>query len=230
MTNQSKPINFIKFAIIFLTFSLPVQSHAKTYTIGYSPGSLYHAIVRDRMKLVYDRAGLPVKFIGIPHKRSVASANSGETDGDAGRNPNVEKKFKNLIRVSPMVSESLGSAYTTNPSILHYHLKDLKNYKVGYVSGVRWVTKKLAGIEATTVRTYPQLIKMLISGRIDIAVGTDLSMDKAIKDLNNNFIKIKQLSPKANRSPTFHYVNKKNADIVPKLEKAIKELIAEKAW
>jgi len=218
------------FFLILVTGSVTVNAEEKIYTLGFSPGSQYHAIVRDRMKLVYERAGLKAKFIGMPHKRSVSSANRGLIDGDVGRNPNVEKKFKNLLRIRPQVSESLGSAYTISSKITSYDLDQLKNYSVGYVSGVRWVLKRLEGVDAVTVKTYPQLAKMLLNGRIDIAVGTELSMDAAIKSLKEDTSLIHKLNPKANRSPTFHFVHKSNADIIPKLEKALKELIQEKGW
>jgi len=217
--------------ILSLTFlSFNAFSKEKVYTLSYSPGSDYHALVRDRMKAVYKRAGLKAEFIPIPHKRSVASANEGIVDGDVGRNPVVEKKFKNLRRVNVKVSKSLGSVYTINDDIKSYNIDMLKKYTVGYVSGVRWVKKKMKGTEATTVKTYPQLMKMLIEGRIDLAIGTDISADAVIKQIGKKAEKIRKLSPYANRSPTFHFVHKKNADIIPKLEKALTELHNEGYW
>ncbi|MBL7004147.1 MAG: transporter substrate-binding domain-containing protein [Gammaproteobacteria bacterium] len=229
MTALIKKILF-SFLFLLTLSSHNVLANDKIYTLSYSPGSLYHALVRDRMEVVYQRAGLKAKFISIPHKRSVASANEGVVDGDVGRNPVIEKKFKNLRRVNVAVSESLGSVYTIKDSIRTYDSDMLKKYNVGYVHGVRWVKKKMEGIKATTVKTYPQLVKMLLEGRIDIAIGTDISMDAAIKKVANEEDKIRKLTPKANRSPTYHFVHKKNSHIIPALEKALKELKAENYW
>lgn len=217
------------FLLSIFLLSFNVTAVEKVYTLGYSPGSEYHTKVRDRIKLVYEKAGLKAKFIAIPHKRSVKNAHNGITDGDVGRNPVVETKFKNLRRVGVPISESLGSAYTSNENIKSFDHDQLKNYHVGYVHGVHWV-EKLNITNAKTVNTYEQLAKMLHNKRIDIALGTDISMDAALINLGENINNIRKLNPNANISPTFHFVHKKNEAIIPLLEKTILKIKNDGYW
>ena len=123
----------------------------KTYVISYSSGSKFHTLVRERTKAIYDRAGLKVKFVSLPHNRSLLSANDGRVDGDVGRVPSVEEKYPNILRVNAKSMELSGAVYTIDPDIKTYDESLLSKYRVGYVLGVRWPQKTMAGRPAVTV-------------------------------------------------------------------------------
>lgn len=212
----------IFFMLIIICFPIFVDAAEKRYLLSYSPGSLFHQLVRDRIKTAYEKAGLVVDFIELPHHRSLMSADNGTVDGDVGRVPSIEKEYPNLERVNVKLMDLNGVVYTNNPEIKHFDNEILKTYRVGYVLGVEWATQKLKGLNATPVKSYEALFKMLDEGRVDLVLATEASADAILKDQSRD--KIIKLEPFVFTAPIYHYVNKKNADIIPLLEKAIDEI------
>ncbi len=210
---------------LLLFYSFPtIQASAaeKIYQISYGSGSLFHQLVRNKTSQVYKKAGLQAEFTPMPLNRSLISADEGLVDGDAGRVPSIEESYSNLRRVNVKLMDLKGAVYTSHPDITKYHDQLLKSTRIGYVLGVRWAEKLLAGIETTTANTYASLFKMLAEGRIDIAFATETSANAALEKMEKE--NIKQLHPFIFTAPIYHYVHKKNANIIPKLAAAASEL------
>lgn len=232
---KKRGVKFVKtclavFAIMAVWPGTAAFSGEKTYTISYSPGTLFHQLVRDRTMKVYERAGLKADFIALPHNRSLVSANDGTVDGDVGRVPSVEEKYPNLVRVNVKLMDLNGAVYTIRPDIKTYDDSLLSTHRVGYVLGVRWTQKRMQGKKATTVRDYPSLFEMLLQDRVDIILATEASADAVMNDLGDRAANIRKLQPFIFTAPIFHYVNKKNREIIPLLEKALDGLAAEGDW
>lgn len=222
-------IVFLLLLLIFLSTSLAIANE-KVYVLSYSPDSIFHQLVRDRIKVVYERAGIQAKFIPLPHNRSLASANEGTVDGDVGRITSVEEKYPNLLKVNVKLMNVTGAVYTTNKDISLYHDYLLKEYRVGHVLGVSWTYNKMKGLKSTTAHDYKALFEMLIMDRVDIVLATGASADAVLNDLGEKASKVRKLQPFIFTSPIYHYVNKKNKVIIPRLEKALKELKEEGYW
>jgi polar amino acid transport system substrate-binding protein len=216
--------NNLLLVLVVLVLPFSVSAEDKTYVISYSPGTLFHELVRDRMKVVYEEAGIKAEFIAMPHKRALTSGNAGIVDGDVGRVPSVLEKYPNLRRVNVKVMDLNGVVYTTREEIHSYRPEILKEYRVGFVRGVLWPEKKMHGLESTSVDTYEILFEMLLQGRIDIAMATEVSSDKVVAELADNADKIRKLAPFIFTAPIHHYVHKKNESIIPLLEQALMEL------
>ena len=113
---------FLGSLMILAIFKVPAQADDKIYTLSYSPGTLFHQLVRDRTKVLYQRAGLKAKFIALPHNRSLISANEGMVDGDVGRVPSVEEKYQNLVRINVKLMDLNGAVYTSKNHITQTHI------------------------------------------------------------------------------------------------------------
>lgn len=200
------------------------------YKIGYSPGTLFHSIVRDRVRVVYEHANIPVEFIPLPHKRSIADANSGILDGEAGRVSSVEKGNKNLVRVNVKLIDVVGAAYARKGYEVRYTPELLEFPNVGYVLGVQWAERLMKGKPAYKVRDYKTLFTMLVEGRISIALATTASANSVLAAPEFQGNSIIRLDPVIFREPIYHYVNVRNAHLVPILEKTIQSLIDSGYW
>lgn len=219
--------------VLWLFCTLPVSPAAaaeKIYLLSYSPGTLFHQLVRDRTKAVYERAGIKAEFVPLPHNRSLLSANDGSVDGDVGRVASVEEKYPDLRRVNVKLMDLNGAVYTLRKDIESYSDDLLTKYRVGYVLGVRWIEKKMKGKSATAVRDYPALFEMLLQDRVDIVLASEISGDAVLHDLGDRAANIRKLHPFVFTAPIYHYVNKKNEAIIPRLEKALTELVEEGYW
>lgn len=203
----------------------------ETFRISYSPGAAIHVLARERLKEVYDRAGFDVEFVPMPHKRSIQCAADGVVDGETGRIKGLENRFPGLIRVDVKLVDLTGGAYVTGDSpITRYDTGLLDSVRVGAIKGVQWSERELADRRAEMVGEYTQLLGMLVEGRVDMVLGSTLSVEAALREDAAHDRPVRRLEPLVFCSALYHYVNEKNARIVPLLEKALRELWAEGRW
>jgi polar amino acid transport system substrate-binding protein len=201
------------------------------YRIGYSPDAQIHVAARDRLKAVYERAGLPVEFVPLPQKRSLVQAVDGIIDGDVGRIPGLEKRFPSLVRVDVKLMDLVGVAYVIKgQGIGDYRSELLATRRPGAVRGVLWAEKVMGGLRLEEVNNYATLFEMLTEGRIDLALASKISAETLFQADKERYADIRGLNPPVYHVPFYHYVNIGNADIVPKLEKALRGLRAEGLW
>ncbi|WP_338669219.1 hypothetical protein [Pseudodesulfovibrio methanolicus] len=201
-----------------------------TYRIGYAPWST-HELARDRLKAVYSRAGLLVEFVPLPEKRSLVLAAEGEINGDVGRIYGLEKKFPTLVRVDVRLLDLFDAAYVVKgQDVGGYRPELLQSLRVEAVRGVLWAEKAMAGLPLEKVNNYEILFRMLLEGRIDLALAGQPSAEAIFRKDKARYARIRRLDPPVYELPLYHYLNVKNTDIVPKLEKALRELYAEDYW
>jgi len=217
-------------AALCLAFAVPSPAR-RPYRIGYTPGVLVSEMARDRLALGYERAGLPVEFLPMPQKRALLLTEDGTLDGDVGRVAGLENRYPSMLRVSVKLMDFQGVAYVVEGRHAGPYCGELLDtLKVGSLGGVVWPEKIMLGRSMERVNNYDALFGMLLAGRIDIALCSKKSAEEAIGDNRERYAKIRRLEPVVYETPFYHYVNIKNADIVLKLEKALRELRAEGFW
>jgi polar amino acid transport system substrate-binding protein len=201
------------------------------YRIGYSPDARIHVEARNRLRAVYARAGLPVEFVPLPQKRSLVQAVDGVIDGDAGRIPGLEARFPSLVRVDVKLMDLVGAAYVVRGQEMgDYRPELLDTLRAGAVRGVLWAEKIMGKRRLEQVNNYETLFDMLLAGRIDVALASRVSAEYLFRRDSARYAGVRRLDPPAYKVPFYHYLNIKNADIVPVLEKVLRELRAEDYW
>lgn len=201
------------------------------YRIGFAQNARIHQEARARLEAVYKRAGLPVEFVPLPQKRSLLLAVDGLLDGDVGRIPGLEETYPSLVRVDVKLLDLIGAAYVVRGQDFgDYRVALLDSLRVGAVRGVLWAEKLMGDRPMEKVNNYETLFDMLLAGRIDLALGSRSSAEGVLRDDRARYASIRMMVPAAYQTPFYHYVNRKNADIVPLLEKALRELRAEGGW
>ncbi|OIQ50359.1 Bacterial extracellular solute-binding protein, family 3 [Pseudodesulfovibrio hydrargyri] len=218
-------------AALCLAFALSCPARSP-YRIGYNPGALVSVEAKNRLAAVYERAGLPVEFVPMPEKRSLYLAAEGALDGDAGRVAGLESRFPAMVRVNVKLMDFCGAAYVLagRDDVGGYREGMLKGMKVGSLYGIVWADKIMKGRFLEQVTSYDALFSMLLEGRIDIVLCSRSGAEKAIAAHPGRYGGIRQLEPLVYREPFYHYLHRNNADIVPRLEKALRELHAEEHW
>lgn len=93
------------FLVILMTGTTCWADEQRVYTFSYSSEVSLYKVVRDRIKVVYERLGIPVEFVALPTKRSLVQANEGAVDGEVGRPPVAEGEYENLRRVNVKVMD-----------------------------------------------------------------------------------------------------------------------------
>ncbi|MGE4195296.1 MAG: substrate-binding periplasmic protein [Pseudodesulfovibrio sp.] len=215
--------------LLFLLGSFP-QARAP-YRIGYFSDSLIAVEAKKRLEVVYARAGLPVEFVPMPPKRSLNLTVDGLLDGVTARVPGLDQEYPSLLQVCVTILDFEGAAYVIKgQNIGEYRESLLDVMKVGALSGGIWAREIMHGREMELPKSYESLFAMLQGGRIDIALANPLGADALLRNNPGQYANIERLDPLAFRAPFYHYLNEKNADIVPLLEKALQELRDEGYW
>lgn len=196
----------------------------RAYVISYGETNAFHERVRARVEAAYRLAGLPVRFVAAPHRRSIAMANAGEVDGEVGRIDSAAGQYPNLRRVAGPLAEIRGAAFTRHPAIAAYDDALLRRWRFGFVRGVLWAEEKGAGQNGFKANDYPMLFRMLATARIDLALATVDSADVVLAEMGADSRAIRKLQPFVFAAPIHHYVHRKNEAIIPLLEAAIRKL------
>jgi polar amino acid transport system substrate-binding protein len=225
-----------RFAMLFAVCAVLLTSAKpglarEPYRIGYAPGAQIHVESMRRLAVVYERAGLPVEFVPLPQKRSLYLAAEGSIDGDVGRISGLENHYPTMVRVDVKLMDFYGAAYVVKEAEIGQFCDELlDSKKVGALCGVVWAEKIMKGRCQEYVKTYEALFAMLLEGRIDIALSSRVSAVAVFSQDPRRYARIERLEPLVFQTPFYHYLHMKNADIVPQLEKALRELRAEDYW
>ncbi len=159
----------------------------------------------------------------MPAERALHTSNSGKIDGEVFRIVNVHKRFTNLVMVPTPINVLEGIAFVKDRHIvINNGWESLSNYKIGGQVGVKFVERGTKDMNRYLVDTNEQLFHMLDRGRVDVAVAAYVNGIKAIKKLE--LTSVKALQPSIQTYPLYHYLHKKNADLVPKLDKVLREM------
>ena len=196
---------------------------AQTVTLPYDAN--IPPITKNAAQAIYDEAGITIIWENAPSERALILANEGKYDGDIARVPQIEAKFTNLMRVPTPLAVTATYAYVKNNSIsLPGGIADLGSYKVGVTRGEKLSEAAAANADPNLVNEKLSLFKMLDAGRIDIMVAISTTTDPLLKieGYENKFIKIE---PPLIELPVFTYVHKKNEDLIPRLDAAVKKLV-----
>lgn len=168
---------------------------------------------------LYRRAGIKLSVIEMPPARANIEAQAGRVDGEVNRIRSYGDNAPTLIRVEPSFHLwNYYGMYRKEPAIRVHGLADLGHYTVGYVRGIRFSEELVKPLSNTVATDNPeQLMKMLQSGRIDVAVGITRYEIRAFgmaDDIDATVL---------TQTPLYHYLNEKHRELAPVIGAVIKK-------
>jgi polar amino acid transport system substrate-binding protein len=175
---------------------------------------------------VYKNAGIEATFEFLPAKRSIKLVNEGRMDGEAMRTANAAANFPNLIRVEvPLVVGELiaWSAVDIGPI---NSISDFANLRVGLLSGDVAAIKLAEGAKTYSASKFSQLAEMLVRNRIDIALAWKRNFLPLVSS-SAKFTKIHAAGKTLYTTKGYHFLHRKHKDLIPRLEKSLRELWAD---
>ncbi|MBM9521005.1 transporter substrate-binding domain-containing protein [Desulforhopalus vacuolatus] len=179
------------------------------------------------MTEVYNRLGFDVEIRYLPGYRMFRTANNGDVDGVLFSVADIETSYPNLIPIPTPVFSSQMCAFTKEKSIIINNWDSLQNYQIGYVRGFSLVEKRIENMRTEALDEQENMMRMLASGRIDVAVDTFLTGVFTIQKLGLQGIKATH--PPLEYFSSFHYLHKKHADMIPKVEQMLSNMEKEGA-
>jgi len=204
-----------RFFLCFLIF-FPVSVSADEYTFSAIKNASFIGYAREVLTEAYGRLGHTVKILELPAARSVFISNEGAgVDGELFRVSGIETKFPNLVPIPVTLSFSDWVVVSKSNTIKVEGWHSIKPYVVGTRLGVITTDKGTLGMEPTKVNTNKQLLKMLLSDRVDLIVLSKNNALKHTKGIEHKTLHI--LQPPIHRVPVYHFIHKKHAALIPKI-------------
>ena len=169
------------------------------------------------------KEGIEVQYISASFDRSTHLANIGEIDGEILRNKAIVKSASNLRTLSFPIAYSKFRV-VRRKDIPSFNEKNIKTYNgvVFYSSAYIRATLEVRDLRLVEVAKMDQIFLMLANGRTDYTVLPDVIIS-VIKDKNPDLFKNLVISDRVFIQDELHILlNKKNALLIPKIEKALK--------
>ncbi len=177
------------------------------------------------VKEAYQRLHINIDVIYLPASRSLSATNNGKIDGDIARIIGMEKKYPNLLMINVPITHVVLYACSKNKVFKIKDWKSLKPYRIAYVRGAKIIENNLHGFQTEAVTTIEQAFLMLEHNRVDILVTDEREIVKELPKYPN----IKVLTSALYSFPVYHYLHKKHAALVPKLEVVLQQMNADKS-
>jgi ABC-type amino acid transport substrate-binding protein len=178
------------------------------------------------LKAVYQRLDITVEFVDLPAKRALAESSSGRVDGEVHRILAVQSEFPSLIPVRPSINYIEPSAFVKQNDFRVDGWNSIAPYSIGIVRGVGSSERGTAGMsKVEAVASMDQLMKMLAFGRFEVAVNDRFSGVLVNRKLRLDTV-VRPLSPALEHIPLYHFLHERHRDLVPRVEKVLREMEA----
>lgn len=186
-------------------------------------GSSYTKYATEVMTEAYRRVGIEIEITPLPGTRALVTANNGDdADGELFRISGVEREYSNLLPIKIPLSLSYWQVYTIDKDFVVDGWLSLKPYVIGVRNGIATTEYGTEGMNTIKVNSNEQLFELLEKGRVDVIV---LSKNNATKVLSNNpDIEVTLLDNPVEILPVYHYLHKKNSELVPLLTAVLDDM------
>lgn len=206
-----------------IVFSTPTPKNAtgfQTYQRIYS--------------MAFRRLGYDFRLEALPVRRSIASANSGVTDGDSGRIPQLAESgdYPNLIKVPETIGYAQVAVFATHSDLRFDSWESLQVLRgtktlIGYSRGFKAVEIQLPRYlderNMYTVTDALQGCRMLSAKRLNFVIEPRSVMEQLLRTKMCKADNIRLVGI-LETVPVYPYLNKKHAELAPKLAEVLHEM------
>lgn len=210
-------------AAVLLGLAVPRAGAAESLTVtavGKTGGS---GVAARLLADVYRRAGLGLVIEILPAPRASLMTLSDKADGELIRIASYGQTYPQLVRVDPAFYRASVRAYSLPARSASVQTRDdLKHYALGSLRGMAYVHELTENHPALTLTQSPlQLFRMLIAGRVDVALCTTLAAQSALNSLGG---KEMDISPELARFELHHYLHMRRKELAPRIADAIRKM------
>lgn len=220
---------FLLFIFVFASLILAQPTTAQTSPIVIAtfdqaaPRLIASELV---MKEIYKKLNIEMQLDKHPGNRALSLADGGKVDGELLRTPAIESITSNLVRIPTPIAHINYTAYTKKAKTFTINdWNSLKPYKVGIIRGIKLVEERSRFLNPDVISAPQSLFKMLYLERTDVVVFTEFDGLFMLKKVNLHN-EITKLSPPLEVVPTYHYLHRKNPELIKKLSALMQEMEA----
>ncbi len=222
---------FIVFIFLFYIISVSAQKRT-IYLVGTTgtkesrQGAWLELIYTE----VFNRMNMNLSYEGYPAARASIMSDSGEVDGEIHRVVSYGNSHPNMIRVEENHFSLNFSAFSFDDSIRLDGWESLKetDYKVEYRRGVALTAIELSKVvrpeNLSEITNILFALKKVQGGKVDIYIDVESVVEDIL--VENSYLTESGLKNVGiMESITVHcFLNKKNADLVPKIDEILRQM------
>ncbi len=180
----------------------------------------YDVLLED----VFSRLGLGVHINHYPSERSIQWADEGHDDGEFARISGLSDTFDNLLEVrEPLVSFQFVAVKRAEDSFRINGWEDLKNLRIGFLNGWKIYEMQLGSYpEVTRYDNVESMVNVLLAGRVDVILYSELRMNNYIR--KNKVEGIEIIHPPLTVRTMHLYLHEDHAALVDKVNEQLREI------
>lgn len=182
----------------------------------------------------FKRLGIPFQLEHFSLARRAALVDDGTIDGETSRVYSYGNNRPNLVRVEESLIDLGFSLYTANPALRLARVEDLRtsDYKVEYRRGIlicqNALTAAVPAERISDVLTQQQGLKKLVAGRTDLYCDIDVYVLQELQTPEfKGVTNVRKVISIGTAVPTYPFINRKHADLAPRLAAVLKQMKAE---
>lgn len=181
----------------------------------------------------FRRLGIPFRLEHYSLARRAALVDEGAADGETSRVYAYGDSRPNLIRVEESLIDLVFAFFAANPAVRLERIEDLRatKYQVEYRRGILLCESTVKGAVApeqiSDVLTQSQGLKKLIAGRTDLYCDLEPYVLQELQLPEFKGANVRKVITIGKVVPTYPFINKKHADLAPRLAAVIKQMKAE---
>lgn len=183
----------------------------------------------------FKRLGIPFRLDHYTLTRRAALVEEGVVDGETSRVYSYGDTRPNLVRVEESFVDLSFSFYTANPKVRVDRFEDLRasGYHVEFRRGIliceNTVKQYVPAERISDVPTQEQGLKKLLAGRTDLYCDIDVYVLQELQspDFKDGRKNVRKVISIGKSVPTFPFLNKKHAELAPRLAAVLKQMKVE---
>ncbi len=205
---------------LLLSFSslAVAKSNLKITTFDTPYSDVMTRIVREAYKLI----GREIDVAMLPGSRAIKLSGLGAVDGELYRIGAISNGYPDLVRVDVAIANLEVRAFSHSLDFSTNGWNSLKPYRLAVMQGVKITDMHTQDMQRVMVNNFHQLFHLLSNERVDLVITTNIAGRIAIKELHLK--NIKMLSPAVHNFKVYHFVHKKNRELVPLLTAALTKM------
>jgi polar amino acid transport system substrate-binding protein len=216
----ARRIWYFVFACVLCGQLWPFVCSAQVLTISkVDHNDVTDDVVREILTTAYQRIGVTLVFKELPAARALAESSGGIVDGEFQRRGGLSATYPDLLQINIPVNWLDFCVFTRDANFKPNGWKSLQPYHIGYHRGIVVIEEGTKGMNVDPADTNELVMRKLFAGRTDIAVMNSIDGQLLLRNMSDKSIHM--LMPPVEHLQLYHYLNRKNADIAKKLEKAL---------
>ncbi|MEZ7198534.1 substrate-binding periplasmic protein [Pseudodesulfovibrio karagichevae] len=206
------------------------ERHGIEHRLVFStfPAGGLHDLFDHILSEAYARLGYEIELQGYPAERALLLANDGLVDGEAGRVSVVEKSYPNLIRVPTPIYINRIAILTTDKDTDIDPAKgwgQFANRRTCIRNGYKFLESRVKGENRHMVSSYEKMIGLLRNKRVEVCFAEFFDILPALGKVGMGGVRM--LCEPMAVNPMYHYLNKRHADLVPRIDAVLRDMAAE---